>query len=204
MPRVQFPLSALSMGLATTAVLGLGASVHVGMPKKPQLDRLAAAWQEGTTKARTKPPENFSAFLAQAAKADPALNPSVDAYRARKPLAGDFGLAYRNVDKRIFEVSLKGKDTEEFGILTHADVVPAVLSEWVLDDGTRLDPFKMQRVGDFLYGRGTIDDKGSFAALSKKYTAHNAKEYKEVPALDADMQMFTEVLVRIGNLKQMQ
>ena len=80
-------------------------------------------------------------------------------------MAKDFGLAFRNVDNRIFEVSLKGKGTEEFGILTHADVVPAVLSEWVLDDGTKLDPFTMTRVGDFLYGRGTIDDKGSIAAV---------------------------------------
>jgi predicted dipeptidase len=80
-------------------------------------------------------------------------------------MAKDFGLAYRNVDNRIFEVSLKGKGTEEFGILTHSDVVPAVLSEWVLDDGTRLDPFTMKQVGDRLYGRGTIDDKGSIAAV---------------------------------------
>ena len=38
----------------------------------------------------------------------------------------------------------------------------------------------------------------------KKYTAHNAKEFKEVADLDADMQMFTEMLVRIGNLPKMQ
>ena len=42
------------------------------------------------------------------------------------------------------------------------------------------------------------------AMPGKKYTAHNANEYKEVVDLDADMQMFTEMLVRIGNLKQMQ
>lgn len=217
MPHFQFPLSALSMGLV--AVLGLGAPVHADTLRKPQLDQLAAAWQGG------RPPANFNAFLAQAAKAHPALQPGVAAYRAKKPLAGDdlvdiarllglynrlqnqqaviesigamvaiptvrnpqvpphespqiaefgklvekmagdFGLSYRNVDNRIFEVSLKGRGSEEFGILTHADVVPAVLSEWVLDDGTRLDPFKMTRVGDFLYGRGTIDDKGSIAAV---------------------------------------
>ena len=80
-------------------------------------------------------------------------------------MAGDFGLQYRNVDNRIFEVELPGRGKEEFGILTHADVVPAVLAEWVLDDGTRLDPFKLTRVGDYLYGRGTIDDKGSIAAV---------------------------------------
>ena len=42
------------------------------------------------------------------------------------------------------------------------------------------------------------------AMPGKKYTAHNAKEYKELADLDADMQMFTEMLVRIGNLKTMQ
>jgi len=42
------------------------------------------------------------------------------------------------------------------------------------------------------------------AMPGKKYTAHNAKEFKEVVDLDADMQMFTEMLVRIGNLPKMQ
>ena len=65
----------------------------------------------------------------------------------------------------IFEVKLPGRGRDEFGILTHADVVPVVADEWVLDDGTRLDPFKVTRVGDYLYGRGTIDDKGSIAAV---------------------------------------
>ncbi|MBJ2155043.1 dipeptidase [Variovorax sp. IB41] len=216
MQQIRFSLSALSLGVA----LGLGAPAFAETLQKPALDQLAAAW-----KSSGKPPADFNAFLAQAAKANPALQPAVAAYRHKKPLAGDelvdiarllglynrlqnqqaviasigtmvaiptvrnvqvpphespqiiefgklvekmakdFGLAYRNVDNRIFEVSLKGKGSEEFGILTHADVVPAVLSEWVLDDGTKLDPFTMQRVGDFLYGRGTIDDKGSIAAV---------------------------------------
>jgi acetylornithine deacetylase/succinyl-diaminopimelate desuccinylase-like protein len=38
----------------------------------------------------------------------------------------------------------------------------------------------------------------------QKYTAHNAREYKEVADLNLDMQMFTEMLVRVGNLKSMQ
>jgi predicted dipeptidase len=96
----------------------------------------------------------------------PHENPTIiDFGKLVQKMARDFGLEYRNVDNRIFEVSLKGKGSEEFGILTHSDVVPAVLSEWVLDDGTRLDPFTMVRVGDRLYGRGTIDDKGSIAAV---------------------------------------
>lgn len=216
MQQSRFSLSALSLGLA----LALGSPAHADTIRKPQLDQLAAAWQAG------KAPADFEAFLVQAAKSQPTLQGSVDAYRGSKAsLAGDdlvnvarllglynrlknqqaviesigtmvaiptvrnvqvpphesapiiefgqlvekmsrdFGLAYRNVDNRIFEVSLKGRGSEEFGILTHADVVPAVLSEWVLDDGTRLDPFRMTRVGDFLYGRGTIDDKGSIAAV---------------------------------------
>ncbi|MHA6888615.1 dipeptidase [Ralstonia pseudosolanacearum] len=79
-------------------------------------------------------------------------------------MARDFGLRYRNVDHRVFEITLPGTGQDEIGILTHADVVPARAEEWVLDDGTRLDPFKVTRVGNLLYGRGTIDDKGSVAA----------------------------------------
>ncbi|WP_432262485.1 dipeptidase [Cupriavidus sp. TMH.W2] len=89
-------------------------------------------------------------------------------------MARDFGLAYRNVDNRVFEVTLAGGGKDTFGILTHADVVPAVAEEWVLDDGTRLDPFRMARVGDILYGRGTIDDKGSIAAVM--YAMKTVKE----------------------------
>ncbi|KQP18167.1 dipeptidase [Pseudorhodoferax sp. Leaf267] len=80
-------------------------------------------------------------------------------------MARDFGLQYRNVDNRVFEVKLPGTGKDEFGILTHGDVVPAVASEWVLDDGTKLDPFKLTRVGGLLYGRGSIDDKGSIATV---------------------------------------
>ena len=92
-------------------------------------------------------------------------NPAVIAFGALvEALARDFGLSYRSVDNRVFEVTLAGEGREVFGILTHADVVPAVADEWVLDDGTRLDPFRLTRLGGYLYGRGTIDDKGSIAA----------------------------------------
>jgi len=83
-------------------------------------------------------------------------------------MAKDFGLQYRNVDNRIFEVTLPATAAQaggqEFGILTHADVVPVVPAEWVID-GKQLDPFKVTRIGDKLYGRGTIDDKGSIATV---------------------------------------
>ena len=186
--------------------------------KKPALDALVSS-------TRAAAPADLQAFMAAAAKAEPAVAPAVAAWQAKAPLAGDnlvnigrllgvynrvrneaavidtigkmvalrtvrdekiaqhehpaivefgklvegmardFGLAYRNVDNRVFEVTLPGGGKDTFGILTHADVVPAVAEEWVLDDGTRLDPFRLTRVGDMLYGRGTIDDKGSIAAV---------------------------------------
>ncbi len=91
--------------------------------------------------------------------------PMIEFGRLVEAMAKDFELQYRNVDNRIFEVTLPGKGKEEFGILTHADVVPVTPEEWVLENGTRLDPFKLTRVGGYLYGRGTIDDKGSVAAV---------------------------------------
>ncbi|MGJ7579362.1 dipeptidase [Variovorax sp. RHLX14] len=102
----------------------------------------------------------------RAASVPPHESPAIiEIGRKIETMSREFGLQYRNVDNRIFEVRLPGTGSEEFGILTHADVVPAIAEEWVLDDGTKLDPFKVTRVGDYLYGRGTIDDKGSIAAV---------------------------------------
>jgi predicted dipeptidase len=74
-------------------------------------------------------------------------------------IAKDFNLAFRNIDNRIFEVSLKGSSDEVVGIHAHADVVPVTPSLWVLEDGTKLDPFKLTLIGDRMYGRGAEDDK---------------------------------------------
>ena len=102
----------------------------------------------------------------RAADVPPHESPAIiEIGRKIETMAREFGLQYRNVDNRVFEIKLPGTGSEEFGILTHADVVPATADEWVLDDGTKLDPFKVTRVGDYLYGRGTIDDKGSIAAV---------------------------------------
>ncbi len=76
-----------------------------------------------------------------------------------KTLAQSFNLTFRNIDNRVYEVSLEGSSPEVVGIHAHADVVPVTLENWVLADGTRLDPFKVTLIGDRMYGRGTEDDK---------------------------------------------
>jgi predicted dipeptidase len=79
-------------------------------------------------------------------------------------VAKRFGLAFRNVDNRIFEVTLKGSGPESIGVFTHGDVVPVNPAKWVLPDGTKLDPFKLTVIGDRMYGRGASDNKGSITA----------------------------------------
>jgi len=74
-------------------------------------------------------------------------------------LAKAFNLNFRNIDNRVYEISLEGSGDEVVGIHAHADVVPVTPENWVLKDGTKLDPFKVTLIGDRMYGRGTEDDK---------------------------------------------
>ncbi|WP_460069088.1 dipeptidase [Pseudomonas sp. H2_E05] len=74
-------------------------------------------------------------------------------------LTKTFNLDFRNVDNRVYEISLGGSGDEVVGIHAHADVVPVTPENWVLKDGTKLDPFKVTLIGDRMYGRGTEDDK---------------------------------------------
>ncbi len=74
-------------------------------------------------------------------------------------IAEDFDLAFRNLDNRVYEISLGKPRGELIGLHAHADVVPVNSDLWVLEDGTRLDPFVLTRIGDRLYGRGSQDDK---------------------------------------------
>ena len=76
-----------------------------------------------------------------------------------KGLAQAFNLTFRNIDNRVYEITLEGRGDEVVGIHAHADVVPVTPENWVLKDGTRLDPFKVTLIGDRMYGRGTEDDK---------------------------------------------
>lgn len=74
-------------------------------------------------------------------------------------MAKAFNLNFRNVDNRVYEISLEGSGDEVVGIHAHGDVVPVTPENWVLKDGTKLDPFKVTLIGDRMYGRGTEDDK---------------------------------------------
>lgn len=93
-----------------------------------------------------------------------------------KALAEGFGLHFRNIDNRVYEITLGDDAKEVVGIHAHADVVPVNPDNWKLEDGTRLDPFKVTLVGDRMYGRGTEDDKnGIVVAL---YALKVAKDEK--------------------------
>lgn len=74
-------------------------------------------------------------------------------------VAEDFGLSFRNIGDRIYEISLGEEIGERIGVHAHADVVPVNPALWVLEDGTQLDPFVVTQIGDRMYGRGTQDDK---------------------------------------------
>jgi len=74
-------------------------------------------------------------------------------------LAQHLDLGFRNAGGRVYEISLGESQGELIGLHAHADVVPVNPDLWVLDDGTRLDPFTVTAIGNRLYGRGTQDDK---------------------------------------------
>ncbi|AZE93902.1 Putative Xaa-His dipeptidase [Pseudomonas orientalis] len=91
-------------------------------------------------------------------------------------LAKSFNLNFRNIDNRVYEISLEGSGDEVVGVHAHADVVPVTPENWVLQDGTRLDPFKVTLIGDRMYGRGTEDDKN--AIVVAMYAMKVIKEEK--------------------------
>lgn len=79
--------------------------------------------------------------------------------RELESIATAFGLGFRNVDDRIYEINLEGSGDDLVGFHVHADVIPVNPDLWVLDDGRRLNPFAVTQIGNRLYGRGTEDDK---------------------------------------------
>lgn len=78
-----------------------------------------------------------------------------------KEISLKFGLEYKNIDNRIFEVTLPGNSEDSFGVYTHSDVLPAGSTSWRIEGGKEIDPFRATITGDKIYGRGTEDDKCS-------------------------------------------
>lgn len=103
-------------------------------------------------------------------------------------VAEEFGMDYRNVDGRIFEVTLDGPSEDVFGILTHSDVVPVQSRSWAVEEGGEVNPFEMRVIGNRIYGRGTIDDKGSIATAL--YAMRSVKN-SGLP-LDRDIRLMIE------------
>eukprot|EP00066_Takifugu_rubripes_P001976 XP_003963552.1 PREDICTED: probable carboxypeptidase PM20D1 [Takifugu rubripes] len=60
----------------------------------------------------------------------------------------------------LFWVRGSQPDLAPYLLLAHIDVVPAALS-----DGWDAPPFSAEEIGDFIYGRGTIDDKSSLMGM---------------------------------------
>lgn len=87
-------------------------------------------------------------------------NPEFHRFAAKlESVAATFNLAFRNVGDRVYEISLGEAAGELIGVHAHADVVPVNPDLWMLEDGTKLDPFVVTQIGNRMYGRGTEDDK---------------------------------------------
>ena len=57
-------------------------------------------------------------------------------------LAKAFNLNFRNIDNRVYEISLEGASDEVVGIHAHADVVPVTPENWVLKDDVFESPLR--------------------------------------------------------------
>ncbi len=88
------------------------------------------------------------------------FGPAIDqALRKALQIAGDLGFMTKYGDGGYYGFAEVGEGAEMLGILGHLDVVPpGKLKDW------NHDPFDPIEKGDFLYGRGTQDDKGPLLA----------------------------------------
>ena len=68
-------------------------------------------------------------------------------------MAEEMGLETYNAENYIGWAQVNGTTDKTVATITHLDVVPA-------GNGWDADPFKMRREGDWLIGRGVLDDKG--------------------------------------------
>ncbi|MEG6572622.1 dipeptidase PepV [[Clostridium] cellulosi] len=86
-------------------------------------------------------------------------------------LAENMGFKVKNVGGRAGHIEY-GEGEKLVGVLAHCDVVPA-------GDGWTKDPFCAERVGNRIYGRGTMDDKGP--AISAIYCLKALKDLNIKP-----------------------
>ncbi len=88
-------------------------------------------------------------------------------------LCEKYGLETKNFDNYAGTAVFKGKnDFIALDILSHLDVVADGL-------GWETNPFTLSEKGEFIYGRGVIDDKGP--ALTSLYAARALKELGLIP-----------------------
>lgn len=86
-------------------------------------------------------------------------------------LGANLGFHVKNVDNCVGEITM-GEGRHLLGILCHADVVDA-------GAGWNTEPFTAVNDGEYLYGRGAVDDKGPL--ISCLYAMKYLKEQNLIP-----------------------
>ena len=94
----------------------------------------------------------------EAAPGAPFGRPVAQALDCALGICGKLGLDAHNLDGYCGYADLAGSEAEQVGVLAHLDVVPAQDEEW------SVPPFSPRVVGDKIYGRGVLDDKGPLLA----------------------------------------
>lgn len=88
----------------------------------------------------------------------PFGRPVAEALTRALQLAASHGLVTENIDGYMGIARLPGQSSEEVGVLTHLDVVPANAAEWTSP------PFAPEVREEKIFGRGSLDDKGPLIA----------------------------------------
>ena len=88
-------------------------------------------------------------------------------------IARELGLETEDLDHKIGYAYIGGKGENYLATICHVDVVP-------VGDGWDSDPWTLTRKGDYLIGRGIVDDKGPavISLYALKYLQENAGELR--------------------------
>lgn len=101
---------------------------------------------------------------------------NTDAIRYMGALAERYGFAWRNHDWQCMSISY-GSGEKQLGIWGHLDVVAVDPADWVVTK-----PFECIQVQNFLFGRGTQDNKGP--DIGSLYLLRYLKEHNIVPPFE--------------------